>query len=333
MLSIHYPQFFLLLLLLPLYFAVKQYGFGKTPALPLPLGNWNGLEPEKHSGTYFLYYASQSLLLLSFVLLITALTEPVYSTREPVYTENGNAIMFVIDTSPSIAAQDMGSQTRLEAAKQTIYRFTEQYGGDSFGLTAFGSTAAVLIPPTIDKKTFLSRLAALQVGELGEGTAIGMGLAAAVLHLTQYTPLPSAIILLTDGDNNTGEIPPQLAAEMIDRKNIGFYVIGLGKSGYAPIRYFDPVQKKEISGTLHSTFDETELKELAHSGNGRYFSAHSPELLQDIFKRLEEKIPASQPVFTKQKIRYLETLCYAAALCTAAAAWVIRRLGMKAVLI
>ncbi|MGP1576649.1 MAG: vWA domain-containing protein [Treponema sp.] len=333
MLSIQYPQFFLLLLLLPLYFALKRYGLGKTPALPLPLGNWNGLEPEKHTVTYFFYYISYSFLLLCVVLVITALTEPVYITHRPMYTGHGNAIMFVIDTSPSIAAQDMGSQTRLEVAKQTIRRFTEAYSGDSFGLTAFGSTAAVLIPPTIDTKTFLSRLDSLQAGELGEGTAIGMGLAAAVLHITQYTTIPAAIVLLTDGDNNAGEIPPHLAAEMICHKHIGFYVVGLGKSGYAPIRYFDPIQKKNISGTLHSTFDESELKKLAQTGNGRYFSAHSPEMLQDIFKRLEEKIPASQPVFTKQKMYYLESLCYAAALCAAAISWSIRRLGMKAVLI
>ena len=333
MLSIQYPQFFLLLLILPISFVLKRYGITKTPALSLPLGNWNGIEPEKHTGTYFLYYISSFFLLFCFVLAVTALTEPVYITHKPLYTEDGNAFMFVIDTSPSIAAQDMGSQTRLAAAKQTIRLFTETYTGDSFGLTAFGSTAAVLIPPTMDKKTFLDRLDSLQAGELGEGTAIGMGLAAAVLHVTQYTAVPAAIVLLTDGDNNAGEIPPHLAAEMIRRKHIGFYVIGLGKSGYAPVRYVDPIQKKEISGTLYSTFDESELKKLAQIGKGRYFPARSPEMLRDIFKQLEENIPASQPLFTKQKIYYAESFCYAAALCAAALSWTIRRLGMRAVLV
>lgn len=303
----------------------------RTAALSLPLGNWNGFIPEKKLPVYFLHRLSQGLLLIGFIFTAAALAEPVRNASVPVYEGAGQALMFVIDSSPSMAAQDMGMQTRLEAAKSIIRSFTEKYSGDSFGLTALGSSAAVLIPPTIDRQTFLNRLDRLQAGELGDGTAIGMGLASAVLHLTQYASIPSHIILFTDGDNNTGEVHPRAAADIIRHKNIGFYVIGIGKSGYAPVKYFDPIQKKEISGTLNTVFNETEMQKLARYGNGRYFSAKSPDMLTDIFNLLTEKLPATPPAATLKKIHHLDGVFLLLALGFGAAAWAIRRIVMQAV--
>ena len=158
-----------------------------------------------------------------------------------------------------------------------------------------------------------------------------MGLASAVLHLTQYSAIPSHIILFTDGDNNTGEVHPRAAADIIKHKKIGFYIIGLGKSGYAPVKYIDPIQKKEISGTLNTVFNEAELQKIAGYGNGRYFSAQSPELLTDIFNRFIQKIPATPPSMTIRKYAYLDGLFLLIAMSCAAGAWLLRRIGMQAV--
>ena len=250
MLNFQRPLSFFLLLLLPTFVLLRRTGRLQAVSISLPLGNWNGFVPEKNLRVYLAHRISQYVLAAAFVFAVAALAEPVRQTSEAMYAGSGQALMFVIDTSPSMAAQDMGTQTRLEAAKQIIKSFAEKYEGDSLGLTALGSSAAVLIPPTIDRHTFLTRLDQLQVGEFGDGTAIGMGLASAVLHLTQYSAIPSHIILFTDGDNNTGEVHPRAAADIIKHKKIGFYIIGLGKSGYAPVKYIDPIQKKEISGTL-----------------------------------------------------------------------------------
>lgn len=325
------PVFFLLLLLVPAFVLLRRAGVLRAVSLPLPLGNWNGSILKKYPRVYILHRLSQYMLAAAFILTVIALAEPVRQTAEALYATPGQALMFVIDSSPSMAAQDMGMQTRLDAAKQMIHAFTEQYTGDSFGLTALGSSAAVLIPPTIDRQTFLTRLDQLYAGEFGDGTAIGMGLASAVLHLTQYSAIPSCIILFTDGDNNTGEIHPRAAAEIIKHKKIGFYIIGLGKSGYAPIKYFDPIQQKEISGTLHTVFNEAELQKTARYGNGRYFSAKSPEVLAEIFQHLSQKIPATQPARTVNKLHYLDRTLLLIVLGLGAAAWLIRRIGMQAV--
>ncbi|EPF46770.1 hypothetical protein HMPREF1222_01347 [Treponema vincentii F0403] len=331
MLNFQRPLFFLLLFLLPAFVLLRRAGKLQAVSIVLPLGNWNGFMPEKNLQVYFIHRLSQYVLAAAFVFAVAALAEPVRQTSEAMYSSSGQALMFVIDTSPSMAAQDMGTETRLEAAKRIIKSFAEKYEGDSLGLTALGSSAAVLIPPTIDRHTFLTRLDQLQVGELGDGTAIGMGLASAVLHLTQYSTLPSHIILFTDGDNNTGEVHPRAAADIIKHKKIGFYIIGLGKSGYAPVKYIEPIQKKEISGTLNTVFNETELQKIARYGNGRYFSAKSPELLTDIFNRFIQKIPATPPAMTMRKQVYLDNLFLLIAMGCAAGAWLLRRFGMQAV--
>ena len=331
MLNFQRPLSFFLLLLLPTFVLLRRTGRLQAVSISLPLGNWNGFVPEKNLRVYLVHRISQYVLAAAFVFAVAALAEPVRQTSEAMYAGSGQALMFVIDTSPSMAAQDMGTQTRLEAAKRIIKSFAEKYEGDSLGLTALGSSAAVLIPPTIDRHTFLTRLDQLQVGEFGDGTAIGMGLASAVLHLTQYSAIPSHIILFTDGDNNTGEVHPRAAADIIKHKKIGFYIIGLGKSGNAPVKYIDPIQKKEISGTLNTVFNEAELQKIAGYGNGRYFSAQSPELLTDIFNRFIQKIPATPPSMTIRKYAYLDGLFLLIAMSCAAGAWLLRRIGMQAV--
>ena len=332
MFNVQEPFFLGLLLILPLYLILYYAKCFKKLHLPLTLGLWNGTSVKKNSKVYALHHLTQWLAALGFTALVIVLTQPIYITTEPLYTGQGQALMFVLDISPSMAAQDMNNHTRLETAKHMILSFIQQYEGDSCGLTALASTAAVLLPPTVDKRTFADRLEQLQPGELGEGTAIGMGLAVAVLHLSDYSATPSHIILLTDGDNNTGKIHPRTAAEIIKHKNIGFSVIGIGKSGYAPVRYFDSIQQKEISGTLHTTFDETELKKIALTGNGHYFSAQSPAILAEAFQTIAHKLPATPVTFTKQHIQQLDTIFLSVALGCAALAWCIRRLMLKEVL-
>ncbi len=333
MISFQKPLYLLLILLLPLYALFRHFELCKPLYLPLSLGNWNGFEPKKHAHLYFLHRVSRYLLAAAFASVTVSLAEPVYLTTKPLYSQEGQAVMFVLDVSPSMAAQDMGAETRLATAKRVISSFVQQHEGDSFGLTALGSTAAVLLPPTIDRDTFKMRLENLQPGELGEGTAIGMGLGAAVLHLNRYTKTAAHIILLTDGDNNTGAVHPRSAAEIIKHKNIGFSVIGVGKSGYAPVHYFDAVQNKDIQGTLQTVFDETELRNIARYGNGRYFSAQAPELLQEVFRTLAKNIPATPASLTTQTVNPVDSFFLAAALALAAAAWLILRGLLKAVLV
>ena len=135
MLNFQRPLSFFLLLLLPAFVLLRRTGRLQAVSISLPLGNWNGFVPEKNLRVYFAHRISQYTLAAAFVFAVAALAEPVRQTSEAMYAGSGQALMFVIDTSPSMAAQDMGTQTRLEAAKQIIKSFAEKYEGDSLGLT------------------------------------------------------------------------------------------------------------------------------------------------------------------------------------------------------
>ena len=134
MLNFQRPLFFLLLFLLPAFVLLRRTGKVRAVSIVLPLGNWNGFVPEKNLQVYFMHRISQYVLAGAFVFAVAALAEPVRQTSEAMYSGSGQALMFVIDTSPSMAAQDMGTETRLEAAKQIIKSFAEKYEGDSLGV-------------------------------------------------------------------------------------------------------------------------------------------------------------------------------------------------------
>jgi Ca-activated chloride channel family protein len=152
---------------------------------------------------------------------------------------------------------------------------------------SFSREAALRVPPTFDKNTFLERLESLQIMSLGDGTAIGMGVAVAALHLDKSSADQGIIVLLTDGENNAGEIQPESAAEIAASLGIKIYVIGIGTQGEVPIEYTEPETGILKKGMFNSRFNEQLLADIAESANGRYFSAKSPGALTSVFRTID----------------------------------------------
>lgn len=329
MISFNHPFLLLLLLFFPFFFLLKKSGLILSPELKLNLVNWKGVVPKKNKLMEMGNFLSYFLWYCGIVFLIIALAEPVSFKRKQVYTDAGSSIMFLLDISPSMAARDMNGETRIESAKKIIRKFAAKYPGDSFGLTALASSAALIVPPTIDHKVFLSRLNSLSIGELGEGTAIGMGLAVSAAYMSRSKLNSSYIILLTDGENNTGEINPKTAAEALINKNIGFYVIGIGNSGYASLEYTDKKTGKIYSGSIFSKFDEFELKKTAQYGNGKYASASSPDILETVFNAISKQVPATQSNFTQMIERNLYVYFLSASIFCFILVWLLRRIFMR----
>ena len=139
----------------------------------------------------------------------------------------------------------------------------------------------------------------------------------------------SYIVLLTDGENNTGEINPKTAAEVLVNKNIGFYVIGIGSSGYTTLEYTDPKTGKTYSGSIFSKFDEFVLKKIAQYGNGKYASASSSEILEDIFNTISKQVPAAQSNFTQIIEENLYVYFLSASIFSFMLVWLLRRIFMR----
>jgi Ca-activated chloride channel family protein len=142
------------------------------------------------------------------------------------------------------------------------------------------------VPPTLDYGYLLDALAGMEVWELGDGTAIGMGLAVAALHLSQSTAERRVIVLLTDGVNNSGEILPETAARAAAALGIQIYVIGMGSGSDAEFEAINPQTGELQRGTVQGGFDEELLVSIAQAGGGSYFYAGTNGALSSVFEAI-----------------------------------------------
>lgn len=332
-LTLAHPESLLFLLCIPAFFLLRKHNILQKPAFPLVFADWNGTPFEwKYRALGAARVLSAACCVAAFFACTAALSDPMFVSREKVYTSRGADIVFVIDISPSMAALDIGSGTRLDAAKLAVAETVRRMKGVSFALIAMGSDAALIVPATMDHETFLSRLESLQIGALGDGTAIGTGIATAVYHASASTSPEKCIVVMTDGENNAGVIHPQSAAKIARGHNIAVYVNGIGTKGRVLLEYSDPVSGKLYSGYLDSDFDERPLHEIAHESGGRYFSTEDLNALQSALLDICGREHVEQTFYYKTSEKLLSGQLFAAAVILSVFAWMIRRMYMKEIL-
>ena len=290
MLTFEEPFYFILMVLIPFLFVLQHQWKGRGGRLPFPLGVWGGPKFKPGIvGMRIVMVSSNAALWLTVIFLITALAGPTLTRQEKVYLTAGADIFIVLDESPSMAARDFPPDNRFTAAKDVIRRFVRGRQNDQIGLVSFGRDAALRVPLTLDYDYLLGRLDDLQVMSLGDGTALGNGLALAALHLQSSSAHQKVIIALTDGENHAGEIQPSTAAELIRSLNIPLYLIGIGTNAEVPLEVSDPKTGMAYSGTLEEGFQEDFLKNLAVPPLGAYFSAGSSGSLESIFLAIDSR--------------------------------------------
>ncbi|ORC37888.1 VWA domain-containing protein [Marispirochaeta aestuarii] len=282
------PAYLLLLgLLLPgIFFA--HFWKGRGGRVPFSLSVWRGDSfQESPFSLRFLSFLSHFLFWTGFVLLVLALAGPGRITKERVYLTRGIDIIFVLDESPSMAAQDFYPENRFNTAREVINSFIRSRENDPVGLVVFSDEAALMVPPTLDYSAYLRVLDDLQLMSLGRGTAIGMGIAVASLHLRQSSAQEKIIVLLTDGENNAGEITPASAAEVASSLGIKIFAIGIGSPGDVPGEYTDPETGKIFRGVFSGSYDEELLRMIAETTGGRFYSASTPGALETVFRSID----------------------------------------------
>ena len=220
-------------------------------------------------------------------LLVVALAGPQAVSRQKSYLTRGLDIMIVLDESPSMLAQDFKPDNRFEAARSVIRAFIRGRENDPIGLVSFADEAVLRVPPTVDYPLLLQAIDSLDIQSLGDGTAIGMGIALASLHLSRSPAPGRVIILLTDGENNAGEVGPDEAATAAARLGIRIHTVGIGREGEAPLVYTDRQTGRTVRGTYRGRFDEALLRRVASASGGSYFHASSPGVLSAIFEAID----------------------------------------------
>ncbi len=288
MLTFESPLYLLLLLLLPPAVYFRHYWGRRGGRLLFSFRIWRGrgFRPSQRGVRfglllmYFLYWASLAAI-------VTAMAGPSLVSREKIYLSKGTDVMMVLDESPSMGAKDFPPENRFETAKRLIRDFARGRENDAVGLVSFGKEAVLRVPPTMDYERFEEKVAERKLMTLGDGTAVGMGIAVAVLHLQKSSASEKVIVLLTDGANNQGEIQPRTAAEIARERGVRIYTIGLGSGGTVPVEFANPETGKHYVGLLEESFDEALLREMASETGGLFFHAVSPRSLESIFEAID----------------------------------------------
>lgn len=273
---------FILLGILTVFYIL--YLNGKRPKVKFPSLLF-GI-PKGHSP---LYYFSHSvflfrLLALSFLILVLARPQSSKSWKD-VATE-GIDIVISMDVSGSMLAQDF-KPDRLEAAKNTAIDFIQQRPNDRIGLVVYEGESFTQCPLTTDHRVLINLFQQVESGMIKGGTAIGSGLANAVSRLRSSDAKSKVVILLSDGENNAGNIAPMTAAEIAKSYGIRVYTIGVGARGQAlaPVAMY-PNGKYKYD-YVDVNIDEELLTEIATLTGGKYFRATENESLEETLREID----------------------------------------------
>jgi len=298
------PGFFWLLLVIPLmaayyYWRNRQlHGLLSLSAVKsFALAPNNPMRIVRHYGIV--------LRSLALIALVTALARPQSALSWNNETTEGIDIMIATDISGSMLSEDF-KPNRLEAGKNIAIKFIKNRPRDLIGLVVFSGESFTQCPLTIDHYVLINLFHDIKNGMIDDGTAIGMGLATAVNRLKNSTAKSKVIILLTDGVNNQGSIPPITGAEIAKQFGVRVYTVGLGTNGSAPYPFKDQL------GHIHYQMipveiDEATLGQIASITGGKYFRARNNTDLSEIYRQIDkmEKVKIAVTRYHQKTEHYL----------------------------
>src|SRR5882762_3812636 len=308
------PWLLLLLLAIPLLAWLR----GKSgPAAALTYSSTASLRAIGRQSAARAGKILRALLLLALTFFVIALARPQLGKSLTQIEASGIDIMLVLDVSGSMLTKDftIGGQeaTRVDAIRAVTQKFIEARPNDRIGIIAFAGRPYVVSPMTLDHDWLQKNLERVKIGLVEDGTAIGSGMSAAANRLNDKRSKSRVIVLLTDGENNTGKIPPNTAAEAIKALKIHFYAIGAGINGIAPTPVFNPQNGKPITDMFGNIlyqnqrvhFNETGLKEVAKIADGQFYRATDTKSLEQIFADIDKLEKTTVSVKKYQQYRDL----------------------------
>jgi len=242
------------------------------------------LPPLRRSWRMRLRWILLPLRVLAAVLLVVALARPQVGHAAFETVAQGIDIVLAIDTSSSMSGNDLGSRNKLEVTKTVVREFLGGLKDHRVGIVIFSGEALVLSPLTLDYEAARRLVAPLEPGKpLRDGTAIGTGLATSVNVLRESQAASRVIVLLTDGENNSGQIQPLDAANMARLLGIRVYTIGAVARPANTI----PAPTSKPTGGLGLPVDEELMKRIAEMNGGHYYRVSDETALAEVYREVE----------------------------------------------
>jgi Ca-activated chloride channel homolog len=244
---------------------------------------------------------------LALFFVVIALARPQNSFKFLDRNTSGIDIMMVMDVSASMNIEDLAERSRLEVAKDTMESFIRGRSSDRIGLIAFSGEPMTLAPATLDYGLLTRGLKQIKIGVLKDGTAIGDGLSLALSHLRTSHARSRVVILLTDGDNNIGQINPATAGELAAGYGVKVYTIAIGREGRVKM----PIRQQGIFGNVVTTYQWFDnalnpelLKQIAEKTNGKFYRVTDESALESVFKEIDQL--EKTDIKIKEKVHYEE---------------------------
>lgn len=293
-----YPWVLAFLALLPLY-AFLRGRIGKLAALRFPsadIARAAGAAARAATGRFLLF-----LRLLIVALCIGALAGPRFANDHTETEASGVDIMLVLDLSWSMMALDMSGPhervSRFDIASDVLQDFIRKRPSDRLGLIVFSAVPYLASPLTLNHDWLIENLHRLHVGLIRDlGTAIGDAAAAGAKRLKGLKDSKSrSIILLTDGDNNRGEIDPVPAAQLAAALGVKVYTIGIGIEKPCELPAFNPATGQlELDpdgnvkpGMMLQPANYDVLGKMSALSNAKFYRATNRRELQHIYNEID----------------------------------------------
>lgn len=288
------PDFFHLLWLVPILILFFRWGLRKKRQLTEIFCNPAFSTATYNSEVRFRQNFKAVFIVLAVLFMILALAQPKWGYEWKELTQEGVDIVVALDVSTSMLAEDI-KPNRLSRAKRKISDLLDMLDGDRIGLVAFAGTAFIQCPLTLDysaAKLFLDATDTELIS--AQGTALADAIRKSVAAFRSEEDKSKAVILITDGENHSGD--PLKVAQWAADQGVRIFTIGIGDDSGAPIPDSVGGFKKDPEGEIVLTrLDETILQQIALKTGGTYVRSVTGDLdlnkiyLENIQPKIEKK--------------------------------------------
>ncbi len=304
MISMHWPWIWLLLPLPLLFIARARTGPAPSEAMAIPPQLADALDRQVSDQTRSRLWSIVRTW-LCWILLLGAISQPFLTLGSTVQPASGRAIMMAIDLSGSMEKRDFilnnERVNRLTAVKAMASEFVLSRRGDRVGLVLYADEAFAASPLTFDVSALASAIAEAGIGMVGRTTAIGDALGLATVKLRADPAKEKAVILLSDGTNNSGSTEPEDAAALAKEFGVRVHTIALTGAAENATGAMDPA----------ADLDTATLQAVADAAGGRFFQATTSEALRQVYEavgELETSETETPPLASRRDLRNILTL-------------------------
>lgn len=254
-----------------------------------------------------LWWLPGVLLIAAIILTSIGLAGPrLRASRRQDLSVEGIDIVVAFDLSTSMLAADFRPKDRITVAKEVLKNFIESRQNDRIGLVVFAAEAYTQCPLTLDYKVLEELLDQVRTGVIVDGTAIGNALATAVNRLRESDAKSRVVILITDGDNNAGNISPLQAARIAQELGIKVYTILIGKGGRVPYPTGTDLFGRTTYEPVEIDVNPELLQQIAKATGGAYYPATDKESLESGLHAVLDSLEKSKIYEASGTTRYDE---------------------------